>query len=103
MNLRDLLVFDTTSEFEWCTKFLINKVHDRSLSLDRWYPIHAEDIHQLTGLSFKGEDVSKGFQGLGKHKKKKGEPNLYERFKKKRGGRTIVIDPILPEIVGMGY
>jgi hypothetical protein len=48
--------------------------------LDKRYPIHAEDIHELTGLSLEGEDMSKGFQGLNKNDKKKGEPNLYERF-----------------------
>jgi hypothetical protein len=46
--------------------------------LDRQYPIHVEDIHKHIGLSLKGKDVSKGFQGPGKHDKKKGEPNLYE-------------------------
>jgi hypothetical protein len=73
MNLRDLPVFGTTGEVARCTKFLISRVHDRSLWLDKWYPIHAEDIQQLTGLSSQGEDVSKGFQGPGKHGKKKGE------------------------------
>jgi hypothetical protein len=80
MNLRYLPVFDTTGEVAKCTKFLISRVHDRSLWLDRRYPIHEEDIHQLTGLSLKGEDVSKGFQGPSKHENKKGEPSLYERF-----------------------
>jgi hypothetical protein len=102
MNLRDLPVFGTTGEVARCTKFLISRVHDRSLWLDKRYPIHAEDIHQLTGLSFEGEDVSKGFQGPGKHDKKKGELSLYEKFNTKRGGRTTVIDPILPETVRTG-
>jgi hypothetical protein len=96
MNLRDLLVFGTTGDVGRCTKFLISRLHDRSLWLDRRYPIHAEDIHQLTGISLEGEDVSKGFQGLGKHGKKKGEPKLYERFHTQRGGCTTKIDPILP-------
>ena len=61
MNLRYLPVFDTTSEVVWCTKFLINRVHNIILWLDRWYPIHDEDIHQLTIISLEGEDVSKGF------------------------------------------
>jgi hypothetical protein len=61
MNLRDLPFFDTTREFARCTKFLINTVHEKILWLDRIYPIHAEYIHQLTGLSIEGEDVSKGF------------------------------------------
>jgi hypothetical protein len=42
--------------------------------LDRKYPIHVEYIHPLTRLSFEGEDVSKGFQGPGKHGKMKEEP-----------------------------
>jgi hypothetical protein len=78
MNLRDLPVFDTLGEVARCTKFLISRVHDRSLWMDRKYPIHVEDIHQRTGLSIEGEDVSKGFQGPSKHGKKKGEPRLYE-------------------------
>jgi hypothetical protein len=86
MNLRDLLVFDTTGKVAQCTKFLISRVHNISLWLDRRYPIHAEDIHQLTGLSLEGEDVSKGFQGPSKHDKNKGEPSLYERFHTQRVG-----------------
>jgi hypothetical protein len=31
VNLRDLPVFDTTGEVVRCTKFLISRVHDRSL------------------------------------------------------------------------
>jgi hypothetical protein len=95
MNLRYFPVFDTTGEVAWCTKFLISWVHDRSLWPNRWYPIHAEDIHKLRGLSIEGEYVSKGFQGPNKHEKKKGEPRLYERFHTQRGGRTTKIDPIL--------
>jgi hypothetical protein len=60
MNLRDLLVFGTTGEIARCMKFLISKVHDRSLWLDKWYPIHVEDIQQLTILSSQGKDVLKG-------------------------------------------
>jgi hypothetical protein len=67
--------------------------------LDKWYPIHAEEIQQLTGLSSKGEDVVKGFQGPGKHGKKKGELSLYKKFNTKRGGCTTVIKQILPKIV----
>jgi hypothetical protein len=102
MNLRDLPVFGTTGEIARCTKFLISRVHDRSLWLDKRYPIHAKDIQQLTGLSSQGEDVSKGFQGPGKHGKKKGELSLYEKFNTKRGGCTTVIEPILPETVQTG-
>jgi hypothetical protein len=70
MNLMDLPIFKTTGEVARCTKFLISRVHDRRMWLDRRYLIHAEDIHQLTRLSLEGEDVSKGFQGPGKHEKK---------------------------------
>jgi hypothetical protein len=35
MNLRDLPVFGTTGEIGRCTKFLISRVHDRSLWLDK--------------------------------------------------------------------
>jgi hypothetical protein len=59
MNLRDLIVFDTTGKVARCTKFLINRVHNISLWLDRTYTIHAEDIHQLTGLFLEGEDVQR--------------------------------------------
>jgi hypothetical protein len=99
MHLRDLPVFGTTGEVARCTKFLISRVHDRSLWLDQRYLIHADDIHQLTGLSLEGEDVSKGFQGPSKHGKKKGEVSLYEKFHTQRGGRTMKIDPIIPETV----
>jgi hypothetical protein len=77
-------------------------VHDISLWLDRQYPIHAEDIHQHIGLSLKGEDVSKGFQGPSKHDKNKGDPSLYERFHTQRGQRIAKIDPILLEKVRTG-
>jgi hypothetical protein len=86
MNLRDLPVFNTTSEVVQCTNFFIRRVHDQSLWLDRWYSIHDEDIHQLTRLSLEGEDVSKGFQVPSKHDKKKRDPSLYKRFNTKRGG-----------------
>jgi hypothetical protein len=46
--------------------------------------------------------VSKGFQGPGKHGKKKGELSLYEKLNTKRGGHTTVIEPILPETVWTG-
>jgi hypothetical protein len=41
MNLRDLPVFSTIGEVARCTKFLISRIHDKSLWLDRIYPIHA--------------------------------------------------------------
>jgi hypothetical protein len=99
MNLKDLLVFDTTGDVAQCNKFLINRVHDKSLSLYRKYPIHAEDIHQLIELSLEVEDVSKRFQGHSKNNKKKEEPKIYERFHTQRGGRITKIDPILLETI----
>jgi hypothetical protein len=86
MNLGDLPMFNTTIEVARCMKFLISRVNDIILWLDKQYPIHAKDIHHLTGLSLEGEDVSKGFQGSSKHVKKKGDPNLYERFHTQVGG-----------------
>jgi hypothetical protein len=104
MTLKDLPFFSTTGEVVKRTKFPIRRVHEISLWLDMRYPIHTEDIHQLTGLSLEGEDVSKGFQGPSKNGKKKGEPNLYEGFYTQRGGGggTAKIEPILPETVRTG-
>jgi hypothetical protein len=99
MKLRDLLVYETTGKVAHCTKFLISRVHDKSLWLDQRYPIHADDIHQLTGLSLEGEDIAKGFQGPSKNLKNKGEVNLYEKFQRQRGGRTTKMEPIIPEMV----
>jgi hypothetical protein len=103
MNLRDLPVFGTIDDVARCTKFLLSRVYDRIFWLDRRYPIHDKDIHQLTRLSLEGEDMYKGFQGPNKHGKKKGEPSLYERFHTQRGGRTSKIDPTLPETVKTGF
>jgi hypothetical protein len=44
MNLRDLPVFGTIGEIARCMKFLISRVHDKSLWLDKRYPIDAKDI-----------------------------------------------------------
>jgi hypothetical protein len=103
MNLRDLPVFGTTDEIVHCTKFLISRVHDRSIWLDHRYMIHAYDINQLIVLYLEGEDVAKGFQGLSKHERKKGEVSLYEKFHTQRGGRTTKIDPIIPETIWTTY
>jgi hypothetical protein len=103
MNLIYLPMLGTFGDVVLCTKFLISRVHEISLWLDRRYPIHVEDINQLTRLFLEGEDVSKGFQGSSKHGKNKGAPNLYERFHTQRGGCTTKIDPLLPEIVRTSY
>jgi len=103
MNLRDLPVFGTTGEVSRCTKFLIRRVHNKSMWMDRRYPIHAKYIHQLTGLSLEGEDVFEFFEGPNKHGKNKGEPNLYKKFHMQRGEHTTRIDPILLEIVRTSF
>jgi hypothetical protein len=94
MNLWDLPVFDTTGEVTKCTKFLISRVHNDTLWLDKGYPIHVEDIHQLTGLSMTGQNVSDDFQGSGKHGRKKGTLSLYELYGTHRGGHGALIEPI---------
>jgi hypothetical protein len=66
MNLRYFPVFDTMGEVRRCTNFLISHIHNGSLWLDREYPIHVDDIHHLIDLSIDGDDVTNGFQGLGK-------------------------------------
>jgi hypothetical protein len=99
MHLMDLPFFGTTGEVVWCTKFLISRVHDMSLWLEKIYMIHADDIKQLRGLSLEGEDVSKGFQGPSKHGKRKGKFNMFEKFHTQRGGHTMKIEPIIPKMV----
>ena len=47
MSLQDLLVFSTTGEVVRSTKFLISRVKNGSLWLEKEYPIHFDDIHQL--------------------------------------------------------
>jgi hypothetical protein len=98
-NLRGLLVFGTTSKVGHCTKFLISRVHNGSLWLNKEYLIHVEDIHQLTGLLMEPDDGTKGFQGSRKCGKKKGEPTLYDKFNTRQGGRVTVLEPILHELV----
>lgn len=88
-NLLDLPVFGTTGEAGRCTRFLISRVHGNSLWLEREYPIHVDDIHQLTGLSMEGEDVTKAFQGAGKHGKNKGKPTIYKRYGTTRDGHDV--------------
>jgi hypothetical protein len=103
MNLWDLPVLGTTGEASQCTKFPIRRVNDKILWLDMIYPIHVEDIHQLTGLSWEGEDVSKGFQGSSKHDKKKEKIILYECYHTQHGGRTVKIEPNIIEMVRKAY
>lgn len=44
MHLRDLSVFGTTGEVAWYTIFMISRLHDGSLWIDKRYPIHAKEI-----------------------------------------------------------
>jgi hypothetical protein len=99
--LHDLLVFGTTGEVAHCTKFLINRMHNKSIGLYQAYPIHVWDIHILIGLSMQGQDVTEGFQILGKHGKKKGELRLYEKYGTCRGGRGVHIGLINDDQVHM--
>jgi hypothetical protein len=41
-----------------------------------------------------GEDVTKGFQGSGKHGRKKGELNLYDKFGTTCGGAEPLLSPL---------
>jgi hypothetical protein len=86
MNFKDLSVFGTIGKVAHSTKFLISRVHDTIIWLEQRYPIHVDDNHHLTRLFLEGEDVTKGFQGLSKHGKKKGEVSLYEKFHTQKGG-----------------
>jgi hypothetical protein len=62
-----------------------------------------DHIHQLIGFSMEGKDISKGFQGSGKHRMKKGELNLYDRFGTRRGGYRAVINLVNDEQVCCAY
>jgi len=94
MNLWYLLVFGTIREIMHSTKFIICRIHNGSLGLDKEFPIHVDDIHKLAGLSMESEDVVNGFQGLGKHGRKKGEVNIYDNFGTGSGGYGALIESI---------
>ena len=51
MNLRNLPVFGTIGPVLQCTRFLLSRIQNGSLWLAQEIPIHAENIHRLTGLS----------------------------------------------------
>lgn len=63
MALPDLSTFGSTGEVAHCTEFMISRVHQNAFWLDRDYPIHAQDIHKLTGFSMEGQDVTDAFHG----------------------------------------
>jgi len=64
MNFRELLVFDTTGKVAKCTKFMISRVHNSTLWMEKGYFIHVEDIHQLTGLSMMGQECMRQLPGI---------------------------------------
>jgi hypothetical protein len=55
------------------------------------------NIHQLKGLSMDIQDVEDGFQGSGKHGRKKFNLILYEKYHTRRGGRGALIELINDE------
>lgn len=85
LNLRGLLVFNIVGAVMQCTKFLISRVHGRSLWLDKEYPIHAVDIQRLTRLSTAGVGLSTVFQNTSK---KTGDDNYYKRYGTQHGGKV---------------
>jgi len=103
MSLSDLLVFDTTEEVDECIKFFIICMHNNTLWLDKGYPIHVEDIHQLTWLSMDAQDVTDGFQGSRKHGHKKGTLTLYKKYNTQQGGWGALIELIKDEQIWCAY
>ena len=66
---------------------MLSRLQNESLWLGREIPMHAEDIHRLTGLSTEGRDVSTTFQTVSKRAKKAGDCNYYKKYTPKEGGR----------------
>ena len=87
INLRNLPVFGTTGPVLQCTRFLINRIQNGSLWLTREIPIHAEDIHRLTGLSQTGADVSTAGQTSSKRARNSGNADFYTKYGTRRGGK----------------
>jgi hypothetical protein len=80
MNLGDLPVFRTTGEVARCTKFLINRIHDKILWLDQRYPVHVDDIHQLTDYLSRvrmSPKDSKARESMGKRKARLAYMRIY--------------------------
>ena len=94
LHLRSLPVFGMTGAAMQCTKFLINRIQNRSMWLGREILIHVEDIHKLTGLSTAGKDVSIAFQNTSKREKKVGDCDSYRKYETRIGGKGAKIDPI---------
>jgi len=59
--------------------------------LDQAYPINAQEINVLIGLSMEGHDFTEEFERAGKHGKKLGEFSLYEIHGTKWGGCGVII------------
>ena len=99
MHLRTLPVLETTGPALQCTRFLLSQIQNGSLWLNEEIPIHAEDIHRLTGLSQNGAEVSAAGQTSSKHARKSGDIDLYTKYGTRRGGKGAKIDLInKPEI-----
>ena len=71
--------------------------------MGREIPIHAEDIHRLTGLLVEGRDVSTTFQTVSKREKKVGDGDYYRKYDTKRGGKGAKIDLINNPTVKFAY
>ena len=99
MNLRTLSIFGTTRPALQCTRFLLSRIQNGSLWLNEEIPIHAADIHRLTGLSQNGADVSVAGQTSSKHTRKSSDSNLYTKYGTRWGDKGAKIDLInKPEI-----
>ena len=94
MNLRNLIVFRITCIAMKCTKFMLSRIQNDSLWLGKEIPIHAEDIHRLTGLLQEGRDVSSAFQTISKRAKKLGDTDYYAKYGTRRGGKGAKIELI---------
>jgi hypothetical protein len=62
--------------------------------LNRPYPIHAQDIRELIALPNEGSNMTEYFQGVRKHKRRVGEPRLYEKYGMKKRGHGSIINMI---------
>ena len=62
--------------------------------MDKEYPIHAEDIYQLTGLENMGNSVNTTFQVGAKRSKKPIEDNIYTRYGMEQEGKGVKLDII---------
>lgn len=94
LHLRTLPVFGTQFAMMQCTKLLVRKMHGGALWLDKEYPIHVEDINQLTELAKGGNKVSTAFQIVAMRDKKQNEDNIYTKYGTGWGRREAKLDSI---------